>query len=67
MMRDPFRFFAGALVFTLAQRGTAPGTGTGTTLLEKAKAGGWYPLLVIGCIVVLVGIFALLVKMKRDS
>ena len=40
---------------------------TGQSLIEKAKAGGWYPLLVAGGAVALVGVFVLLVGMKRDS
>jgi hypothetical protein len=43
------------------------GTGQGMSLIERAKAGGWYPLLVIGGIAVLIAVFALLVKMKRDA
>lgn len=39
----------------------------GMTLIEQAKAGGWYPLLVIGGIAALAAVFVLLVKMKRDS
>jgi|GEM_PF-1986952 len=50
----------------LAQVG-ASGAAQGTTLIERAKAGGWYPLLVIGGIAVLIAVFVLLVKMKRDT
>ena len=51
----------------LAQAQSHGGATGGMTLIERAKAGGWYPLLVIGCIVALAAVFVLLVKMKRDS
>lgn len=43
------------------------GVGSGMSLIERAKAGGWYPLLVVGGAIALIGVFVLLVKMKRDS
>jgi hypothetical protein len=57
------------LLTTIAQASSSSGAGSaarGLSLIEKAKQGGWYPLLVIGGVVVLAAVFALLVKMRRD-
>jgi hypothetical protein len=39
---------------------------SGSDLAAKAKAGGWYPVLVIGGVLVLLAIFIVLAKMRRD-
>jgi len=44
-----------------------PHAGNGSDLAARAKAGGWYPVLVIGGILVLVAVFVFLVKMRRDG
>ena len=51
----------------LAQAPSRGAAGGGMTLLERAQAGGCYPLLVIGGILALAAVFVLLVRMKRDS
>jgi hypothetical protein len=51
--------------FVLSQSSSAARNGSG--LASKAQAGGWYPLLVLGGIVVLVAVFAFIVRMRRDS
>jgi hypothetical protein len=55
------------LVTFIGQASRRGGAAGGMSLLEKAKQGGWYPLLVIGGIVILVGVFVLIVKMRSDS
>jgi hypothetical protein len=51
----------------LAQAPSRAAASGGMTLVERAQAGGWYPLLVIGGILALAAVFVLLVRMKRDS
>lgn len=50
---------------TLAQSST--GASAGSTIAKKSIAAGVYPLVVIGGIILLVVIFVLLAKMKRND
>jgi hypothetical protein len=50
--------------FTIGQ---SPSAHAGSDLAAKAQAGGWYPLLLIGGVLLLVAVFVLLVRMHRDS
>jgi hypothetical protein len=54
-------------MWLLAQAAGQSGAAQGMTLIERAKAGGWYPLLVIGGILALIAVFVLLVRMRRDG
>ncbi len=52
-------------MYTLAQSST--GASGGTQIAKKSMAAGVYPLDVIGGIILLIVIFVLLAKMKRND
>ena len=53
-------------VLTIAQVPAPSAAHNGSDLAAKAKACGWYPMLVIGGIIALAAVFVLLAKMRRD-
>lgn len=52
-------------MYTLAQSST--GASGGSTIAKKSMASGVYPLVVIGGVILLVVIFVLLAKMRRQD
>lgn len=52
-------------MYTLAQ--SSVGASGGTQIAKKSMAAGVYPLVVIGGIILLIVIFVLLAKMKRND
>jgi hypothetical protein len=49
--------------YLLAQQSSAA---VGRDLASKAQQGGWYPLLVIGGVIVLIAVFVFIAKTRRN-